>query len=79
MKLIGILLILNSIALTAWWITTQNNHKVTVITLCLIAVFAGLCLILQDRITELTVKGVGTIKSATDQVRNIRKHISEDI
>ncbi len=69
MKLIGILLVLNSIALTAWWITTKSKHKPTVISLCLIAVFAGLVLILQDRITELTVKGVGTIKAVTEQVR----------
>jgi chromosome segregation ATPase len=77
MKLIGILLVLNSIALTAWWITSQNNHKPMVITLCLIAVFAGLVLIFQDRITELTVKGVGTIKAATDQVQTDAKTVAD--
>ena len=77
MKLIGILLILNSIALTAWWITSQNNHKPTVMTLCLIAVFAGLVLIFQDRITELTVKGVGTIKAATEQIQTDAKTVAD--
>ncbi len=77
MKLIGILLVLNSIALTAWWITTQGNYKGTVVILCLIAVFAGLALILQDRITELTIKGVGTIKSATQQVQSDAKTVAE--
>jgi hypothetical protein len=77
MKIIGILLVLNSIALTAWWITTQNNHKTAVITLCLIAVFTGLGLILQDRITELTVKGVGTIKAATEQVQTDAKTVAD--
>jgi len=68
MKLIGILLVLNSIALTAWWVTTQGSYKAAVITLCFLTVFAGLALILQERITELTVKGVGTIKTAVQQV-----------
>ena len=77
MKLIGILLVLNSIALTAWWITTQNNHKGIAISLCLIAVFAGLALVLQDRITELTVKGVGTIKAATEQVQSNASTVAE--
>ncbi len=77
MKLIGILLILNSIALTAWWATTQNNHKGTVITICLIAVFVGLALVLQDRLTELTVKGVGTIKAATEQVQTDAKTVAD--
>jgi len=77
MKLIGILLIVNSLALTAWWITTQNNHKTMVMTLCLITVFAGLGLVLQDRITELTVKGVGTIRTATEQIQADAKTVSE--
>jgi hypothetical protein len=77
MKLIGILLVLNSIALTAWWITTHNSNKAAAITVCLIAVFAGLGLILQDRITELTVKGVGTIRSATEQVQIDAKTVSD--
>lgn len=77
MKLIGVLLVLNSIALTAWWITTQSNHKGAVITLCLIGVFAGLALVLQDRLTELTVEGVGTIKSATEQVQADAKTVTE--
>ena len=69
MRLIGVLLILNSIALTASWITTQESHKAAVITLCLIGVFAGLVMVLQDRVTELTIKGVGTLKAATEQAQ----------
>jgi len=59
MKLIGILLVLNSIGLAAWWISTNGSHKATVIALCSLAVFSGIALILQDRITEFTVQGVG--------------------
>lgn len=77
MKIIGILLILISIVLTALWITKERNHKGTVMVLCSIAVFAGLALILQDRITELTVKGVGTIKATTKQVKLDAKTVAE--
>jgi len=77
MRLIGILLVLNSIALTAWWITTQSDRRATVITLCLVAVFAGLALVLQDRLTELTVKGVGTIKTVTERVQTDAKTVAD--
>ncbi len=67
MKFIGILLIINSIAASAWWITTHGTYKGSVLTLCSLAVFAGLALILYDRITELSVNGIGTIKAAVNQ------------
>lgn len=77
MKLIGILLILISITFAAWHITTKSTHNYFIITLCLISVFAGLALILQDRATELTVKGIGTIKAATQQAQSDAKTIAE--
>ncbi len=77
MKLIGILLVLNSIGLAAWWISTNGSHKAAIIALCSIAVFSGLALILQDRITELTVQGVGTIKVATKQVESDAQAVSD--
>lgn len=84
MKLIGILLILNGIAISSWWIATQGTHKGTVLTLTFLAVFAGLALVISDRITELTVKGVGTIKAAAQKatldaqaVADLRKRIEE--
>lgn len=77
MNLIGILLVLISIALTAWWVTTKGRHKGTVVTLCFLAVFAGFALILQGRITELTVKGVGTIKTAVQQVTSDAKTVAD--
>lgn len=82
MKLIGVLLVINSIAVSFWWIRTDNTHRVTVLTLCFLAVFAGLALVLGDRITELTVKGVGTIKAAVqqakidaDEIKKIKKRV----
>lgn len=81
MKLIGVLLIFNALVLTAWSVHAGTASKL-LITVCLIAVFAGLALTFQDRITELTIKGVGTIRAATTQaeakleeIETIRKRV----
>lgn len=67
MKLIGILLVLNSLALSSWWIMTHGSHKGYVLTLCFLAVFAGIALLISDRITEFSMKGIGTMKAAVSQ------------
>jgi hypothetical protein len=77
MKWIGILLILSSIIWTTWWITTHDNHKGALFFLCLITVFVGLVLIFQDRVTELTVKGVGTIKAVTQQIQSDAETVTD--
>lgn len=76
MKLIGILLVLNSVAVSSWWITAHGTHKGAVLTLCSLAVFAGLALVVSDRITELSMKGVGTIKAAAEQASADANEIS---
>jgi len=45
--------------------------------LCVLAIFVGIFLILEDRVTELTVKGVGTIKSAAKQASADADSISD--
>jgi hypothetical protein len=77
MKIVGILIVLTILIFTAWRIVKQNERKKGLIPLCLIAVFAGLFLILQDRVTELTVKGIGTIKAATAQVQSDANTVAE--
>ena len=67
MKLIGILIVVNSIVVSAWWIMTHNTNKNSVLAWCFLAVFAGLGFILSDRITEFSMNGVGTIKTAIEQ------------
>lgn len=67
LELIGILLIIISLGITAWWVIGENPYKRWVFTLCLVSVFAGAFLILQERVTELTIKGIGTIKAAAKQ------------
>lgn len=68
MKLIGILLIVNSIAVSVWWIATSGSHKGSILTLCFLGVFAGIAILINERITEFSVKGIGTIKAAAKQV-----------
>ncbi len=76
-QLVGLLLLANSLAFTTWWVATGQPGKVYVISLCLVAVSTGLFLLLKDRIAEITVQEVGTIKAAADQATVDAKQISE--
>ena len=69
MKFAGFLLIVNALAVTGWHAATGGGSK-WVISVCMLAVFAGLTLTFQDRITELTIKGVGSLKVATAQAES---------
>jgi len=66
-KLLGFLLIVNAIILTGWWVTRNYPYKNWVFAVCLVAVFSGIFLLVQDRATEITIKGVGTIRAAVEQ------------
>lgn len=66
MKFAGFLLIVNALAVTGWQVASSSGSK-WVISVCALAVFAGLALCFQDRITELSIKGVGSLKAATAQ------------
>lgn len=73
----GALLIVFALIITAWWVMGEHPHKKWAYTLCLTAVFVGIFFILQERVTELTVKGVGTIKSAAKKASADAKAISD--
>jgi hypothetical protein len=68
MKLLGILLIANTLALTGWQVANGGGNK-WVLLASLIGIFSGIVLTFQDRITELTVQGVGSIKAANSQAQ----------
>lgn len=76
MKVLGIIMILGSIVFTTWWIITKNNNKSSIFSLCLIVIFVGLIFIYNERITEFTVGGVGTIKAAVLQAETDVETIS---
>jgi len=77
LKLVGVLLISNALFITGWWVMGEHPHKGWGFTLCLAAVFGGVFLVLQGRVTEVTVKGIGTIKSAAEQASADANAISE--
>lgn len=76
-ELVGALLIISALVITAWWVTGEHPHKKWAFTLCLSSVFVGAFLVLQERVTELTVKGIGTIKSAAKQASTDANAISD--
>ncbi len=76
-KIIGGLLIINGIVIALLLISSTQVHKAGVISICLIAIFAGFFLIIQDRVIEITVKGVGTIKAAAERADIDSKAISD--
>lgn len=63
----GILVIINALVITGWWINSGHVNTAGAIVLCTVAVFVGLALLFSDRVTELTVKNIGTIKAAAKQ------------
>lgn len=60
---------LNATFLGAWWVLTDNPYKPWALTFTLVALFFGAFLLVQERATEITVKGVGTIKAAAESAR----------
>lgn len=73
----GSFLIVISIGIAFWRVMTQEKGRTAVISICSLAVFAGVVLIIKDRITELTVPGIGTIRAATAQVITDAKTIAD--
>jgi hypothetical protein len=76
MKLAGFLLIVNALAVTGWHVATSSGNK-WLVAVCGLAVFAGLALSFQDRITELSIKGVGSLKAATAQAATRLEEIEQ--
>lgn len=77
MKVVGIALILGSIGFAFRWVTTHGNYVVAVVGVTGVAILAGIGILIQDRITELTLKGVGTIKAASAQAESDAKTITD--
>jgi hypothetical protein len=72
LKVLGVALVIFGVAFPVWRLarkkgrSNQPHHGWTVLT-GFLAVFAGLVLTMADRITELTVQGIGTIHAVTEQ------------
>jgi len=74
---VGVLLIGNSLVLTFWWLANGRQNFGYAIALGLIGIFAGLACILNERITEITVSKVGSIKTAAVQATGDAKAIAD--
>lgn len=77
LQLIGVLLILNSLVVAGWWLSQQKSGMAACVTLCLIAIFAGIVLIFNERAVEITIDKVGTIKAVAEQAKVDAKTIAE--
>ena len=77
--LFGILLIINAIIATGFWVTGEHPYKVWAMILCGVVIFAGAILIFQgqNRAMELSNKWLGTIKAAADQASIDAETIAE--
>ena len=74
---LGVILAFSAIVATAWWICTGEGSTTSALALCTLAVFTGIVLILSDRIVEVSMKGVGTIKAAAKQAVLDAREIAE--
>jgi hypothetical protein len=83
MKVLGLLVIVNALILSASWMVGDNANKVGnatkvgVVSVTLIAVFAGFFLLVSERSTEVSVQGVGSIKAAAAAVKEDAKDVAE--
>lgn len=77
MKIVGFLIILNSLALTAWWVCTDHQNKPFAISIGLVAIFAGVFLMIHERAIEISIDKVGTIKAAALQANEDAQAITE--
>lgn len=76
-KLLGFLLIANAVIVTGWWVSRDLPYKSWVFAVCLLVVFVGIFLLVQERATEVTIRGVGTIKAAAEQASVDAEAIAE--
>lgn len=81
-NVLGLVLILASIGVTAWWVMQERPHKKWASSLCLLSVFVGFLLMVYQRAIEVTFGGIGTIKAAAEKasldaqaIAEIRKRI----
>jgi hypothetical protein len=71
-KVLGVALVIVGVAFPIWRLMAEKGkpnqpRQRSAVAVSILAVFAGLALILADRITEFTVRGVGTIHVVTEQ------------
>lgn len=77
LQIIGLIIIITPISITIWSFIRSKPYAKPMLLVSVISVFIGLPLIIINRITEITVGRVGTIKTATKQVTSDAKEVSK--
>lgn len=77
MELLGLLVLLASLVTAAWWVATGKPNRGFMVMVALAGIFVGIFLLVQDRVLEITIKGIGTIKAAAEQAVLDAKQVAE--
>jgi hypothetical protein len=77
MKLLGLLIILNSLVLTGYWVIGEHRHKEYAITICIIAIVVGIAFTFHERALEISFGSIGKIKAAAKQATIDAEAISD--
>lgn len=76
-QLTGILIVVNTIIATAWWLGQGKSWGLGFTTVSILACLVGLALVFNERAIELSFGQFGTIKTAALQAETDAKEISE--
>ncbi len=76
-QLIGILIIVNTLVMSTWWLTTKQSWSSGFTTVSVLACLIGLVLVLNERAIELSFGPFGALKTAAQQAETDAKEISE--
>ena len=65
--LLGCFVIAASLLVAFWWMKRELPNKGWAMSITLMGIFVGIFFLLQDRATEISIQGVGTIKAAAEK------------
>lgn len=77
MKLFGLLMIVNAMVYAIYHLTNNLPSKELVVVTCLVCVLIGLAFCFDERVSEITIAKVGTIKLAAERALADAQAISE--
>jgi len=76
-QLTGILIIVNTLIVSAWWLGQGKSWGIGFTTISILACLVGLALVLNERAIELSFGKFGKLKAAALQAQTDAKEISE--
>jgi len=76
-QLTGILIVVNTVIVSAWWLGQGKSWGLGFTTIAILACLSGLALVFNERAIELSFGQFGSIKTAAKQAETDAKEISE--